>query len=78
MHKIKRINSDHNRDEFLLNAAINKSPLRRNTVTYGTSPQKSPLRARTPIKDTSPNPNHQQNIRYIPNISPLKNRSPQY
>jgi len=77
MNKIRKINTENYPENFMINAAIHKSPIRRNNIANAIQPSKSPIRTRTPNKNVSPiKINHQlpNNFRYISNVSPLKER----
>jgi hypothetical protein len=70
MNKIRRTTTTAAYDYQPLD--FNKSPLKRNNP-YPTA--RSPLRSRTPTRPLSPLNVHPANpIRFIPNVSPLKDR----
>lgn len=76
MQKVRKVNTDNYSENFMLQNAISKSPIRRNNLnTHITA--KSPIRSRTPNKNVSPikpSPQLPSNIRFIANVSPLRER----
>lgn len=78
MNKQRKQHADIYDENVFANPSSGKSPIQRNMYHQYTNIGKSPIRSRTPNKPVSPAKAYHQmpsNIRYIANVSPLKERS---
>lgn len=77
MNKIRRTSTNIVYEACTHNLDLNKSPLKRNPNFNHQNTARSPLRSRTPTRHVSPikmNSQMQPAIRFISNVSPIKER----